>query len=65
MSGSLVLALGYGYEVKKSNDPKIYAAEKMIKVVSATALPGALLVNSLPFCEPSCVGIDNFSAHSY
>jgi hypothetical protein len=53
MTGSIILALGYGYEVKGFNDRKVEAAGKMIEVVSATALPGALLVNNLPFCEPS------------
>ena len=52
MTGSLILALGYGYEVKGLNDRKVEAAGEMIDVVSATALPGALLVNILPFCEP-------------
>lgn len=53
MTGSLILALGYGYEVKGLNDRKVEAAGELIDVISATALPGALLVNNLPFCEPS------------
>jgi hypothetical protein len=45
--------MGYGYEVKGLNDPKVNAAKNMIKLTSTTTLPGALLVNDLPFCESS------------
>ena len=53
LSGSLILAMGYGYEVKELNDRKVQVAGKLVKVVSETALPGALLVNDIPFCELS------------
>ena len=46
-----MLAMGYGYEVKGLNDRKIKAARKLAQLISETALPGALLVNDLPFCE--------------
>jgi len=46
-----MLAMGYGYEVKGHNDKKIKAARKLAQLISETALPGALLVNDLPFCE--------------
>ena len=45
--------MGYGYEVKGHNDSKVNAAKNMIKLTSTTTLPGALLVNDLPFCECS------------
>jgi len=48
-----VLAMGFGYEVKGLNDPKVNASRKLAQVVIETALPGALLVNDLPFCEYS------------
>ena len=51
MSGSLMLAMGYGYEVKGLNDPKIKAARKLAHLIGETVLPGALLVNDVPFCE--------------
>jgi len=51
MSGSLMLAMGYGYEVKGLNDQKIKAARKLAQLISETALPGALLVNDLPFLQ--------------
>jgi hypothetical protein len=53
MTGSLILALGYGYEVKGLNDRKVRAAGELVTLASSKALPGALLVNVLPFCEPS------------
>jgi hypothetical protein len=46
-----MLAMGYGYEVKGLDDQKIKAARNLAKLISETALPGALLVNDLPFCE--------------
>jgi hypothetical protein len=48
-----MLAMGYGYEVKGLNDQKIKAARRLAQLISETALPGALLVNDLPFCEYS------------
>ena len=46
-----MLSMGYGYEVKGPNDQKIKAARKLAQLISETALPGALLVNDLPFCK--------------
>ena len=46
-----MLAMGYGYEVKGLDDQKIKAARNLAKLISETTLPGALLVNDLPFCE--------------
>jgi hypothetical protein len=43
--------MGYGYEVKELNDKKVNAAKNMVQLASETALPGALLVNDLPFCK--------------
>ncbi|KAI0278749.1 cytochrome P450 [Russula aff. rugulosa BPL654] len=49
LSGSLILAMGYGYEVTGINDRKVTAAKNMAQLSSETALPGAILVNDLPF----------------
>lgn len=46
-----MLGIGFGYEVKGLDDPKIKADRKLAQLISETALPGALLVNDLPFCE--------------
>jgi hypothetical protein len=43
--------VGYGYEVKESNDRKVNAAVKLVHLSGETVPPGALLVNDLPFCE--------------
>jgi len=47
--GVLILGMGYGYEVQGPNDRQIKVARDMAKLGSDTILPGALLVNYLPF----------------
>ena len=54
--------MGYGYEVKELNDRTVHAAKKMVQLMGEIALPGALLVNILPFCESSLV-FNKPSAH--
>jgi hypothetical protein len=44
-----MLALTYGYEVQGRSDRKVDAARQMVEIGIATTLPGALLVNDLPF----------------
>lgn len=51
MSGELVLAMGYGYEVESRNDRKVLAARKLVQVAAETIFPGAVLVNDVPFRE--------------
>jgi hypothetical protein len=51
--GELILAIGYGYEVQGHNDRTVNVARKIAELGSETALPGALLVNVLPFRECS------------
>jgi hypothetical protein len=55
--------MGYGYEVKEINDWTVKAAKKMVQLMGEIALPGALLVNILPFCEFSLV-LNKLKAHS-
>ena len=43
--------MGYGYEVKGIDDRNVNAAKAMIQLAGDVALPGALLVNDLPFCK--------------
>jgi hypothetical protein len=50
MQGELILAMTYGYEPQGRNDRKIEIAKQLSSVGSQVALPGALLVNDLPFC---------------
>jgi hypothetical protein len=49
MQGELILAMTYGYDASGRNDRRINAARKLSDIGTATALPGALLVNNLPF----------------
>jgi hypothetical protein len=51
--GELILAIGYGYEVQGHNDRTVNVARKIATLGAETALPGALLVNVLPFRECS------------
>lgn len=53
MSGELVLALGYGYEVQGPDDWRVNVVKKLTQFGTGILLPGALLVNDLPFCESS------------
>jgi hypothetical protein len=43
--------MGYGYEVQGPNDRRAIISRKMAQLASETTLPGALLVNDLPFRE--------------
>ncbi|KAI0301751.1 cytochrome P450 [Multifurca ochricompacta] len=49
LQGEMILAMGYGYEVQGPDDRKIHAAQKLTKISREVTLPGALLVNNLPF----------------
>ncbi|KAH9970772.1 cytochrome P450 [Russula compacta] len=49
MQGDLILAMTYGYEVRGPDDRKVESVKQMSELAVATALPGALLVNDLPF----------------
>ncbi|KAI0291060.1 cytochrome P450 [Multifurca ochricompacta] len=47
--GELILAMAYGYEVQGRDDSMIDVPRRLNEIGIATALPGALLVNDLPF----------------
>ncbi|KAH9970767.1 cytochrome P450 [Russula compacta] len=49
LQGDLILAMTYGYEVRGREDRMMEAPREMTELGSATALPGALLINDLPF----------------
>ncbi|KAH9990431.1 cytochrome P450 [Russula vinacea] len=49
MTGSLILAMAYGYEVNEPNDPKVEASKTFLQITGETSLPGCLLVNDLPY----------------
>lgn len=46
MTGTIIMAIAYGIQVKSKNDPDIEAAEKMITVLNVAGLPGAFMVVS-------------------
>lgn len=48
-----MLTMVYGYEVKGLNDQRVKAARKLAQLIIESALPGALLINYLPFCKYS------------
>ena len=46
----MILDMTYGYEVKGRHDKKLDISKRVNEFVIVTFLPGALLVNELPFC---------------
>jgi hypothetical protein len=49
MQGELLLAMTYGYEPKGRNDRKVEIVRQFSDFGAEVNLPGALLVNDLPF----------------
>ncbi len=47
--GELILDMTYGYEVKGRDDRKLEVAIQLGEFGTERVLPGALLVNELPF----------------
>jgi hypothetical protein len=47
----MLMSLVYGYDVKGYDDHLLSVARKMAELGSAV-LPGTLLVNDVPLCEP-------------
>lgn len=48
--GELILGITYGYEVQGRHDRKLDVSKRLNDFGTSTFLPGALLVNELPFC---------------
>ncbi len=44
------MSLTYGYDLKDNNDHMIAAPVQITELLSRFVLPGAILVNHLPFC---------------
>ena len=51
--GELILDMAYGYEVKGRYDRMLDVSIRLNEFGTKTFLPGALLVNELPFCMQS------------
>lgn len=45
------MSLTYGYDLKGNDDNMIAAPVQATEMLSQLILPGAVLVNHLPFCE--------------
>ena len=44
------MSLTYGYDLKSHDDKMIVAPVQVTRIAAPLVLPGALLVNHLPFC---------------
>ncbi|KAI9433755.1 cytochrome P450 [Lactarius indigo] len=64
LQGRLVMALTYGYDLKDNNDHMIVAPVQATHLLSRLILPGAILVNHLPFLRhiPSWVPWFNYES---
>jgi hypothetical protein len=49
LQGRLIMSLTYGYDLKDEDD-MIAAPTQTIEILSRVVLPGAALVNYIPFC---------------
>lgn len=53
-TGSTILSIAYGIDVREEGDPYVDAAEEVMRAVSETIGPGSFLVNVFPLCKSSC-----------
>ncbi|KAF5349137.1 hypothetical protein D9756_009446 [Leucocoprinus leucothites] len=51
MAGETIMSVAYGLDIKPKNDPYIQTAEKGVHALVAAAVPGAFLVDMLPFLK--------------
>ncbi|KAF9545038.1 cytochrome P450 [Agrocybe pediades] len=51
MAGETIMAISYGIQVKEENDPYVTTAEAALHGLCMAALPGAFLVDALPFLK--------------
>jgi hypothetical protein len=51
MAGETIMSIAYGLEVQANNDPYIKTAEQGVHPLAAAAVPGAFLVDTLPFLK--------------
>jgi hypothetical protein len=54
LQGRLIMSLTYGYDLKGIDDRMIAAPVQATEMLGQLILPGAVLVNHLPFCEDNC-----------
>ena len=51
MAGDTIMSVAYGLEVQPDDDPYIKTAEEGVHPLHTAAVPGAFLVDSLPFLK--------------
>ena len=51
LQGKLIMYLTYGYDLKENDDLMMLPARRTSEIMSKFVLPGAALVNYLPFRE--------------
>jgi len=51
LAGATALALAYGLQIQKNDDPYIQIAEKALTGIAASGAPGAFLVDSIPLLK--------------
>jgi hypothetical protein len=49
MAGEIIMSITYGISIKPSNDPFITAAEEGIHLAASACIPGAFLVDLIPW----------------
>ncbi|KAI0058254.1 cytochrome P450 [Artomyces pyxidatus] len=49
LQGAILMAITYGYDVKEGEDRLLEKARALVALAAATVMPGALLVNDMPF----------------
>jgi hypothetical protein len=58
------MSLTYGYDLKEGDD-MIAAPIQITEILSRLMLPGAAMVNNLPFCEVPFVTITMLAPHGH
>ena len=51
MAGETIMSITYGLDVQYNDDPYIMAAERGVRSLWIAAIPGAFLVDMLPFLK--------------
>jgi hypothetical protein len=49
LQGKLIMSVTYGYDLKSYNDEFIEAPVELNKILSKAVLPGAVLINYIPY----------------
>lgn len=50
MAGTHILGIAYGLDIREAQDPYIIDAKLAVEAFSTGSVPGAYLVDTIPFC---------------